>query len=193
MATIGGVLSPDSPNSPAYLVGQIADRDREAFDQFYDRFASLVYSLAMRMLRVSSDAEDVLQEVFVQVWNQASRYNSERGNPEAWLINIARSRAIDKLRSRRRMGESFVSLEDSLQTRLTADVGSPVVETEEKLTVTGVLANLPESQRRVLELAYFEDLSQTEIAARLEEPLGTIKTRMRSGLKLLRDMLKTGR
>jgi RNA polymerase sigma-70 factor, ECF subfamily len=184
-------LSSDSANSPAYLIRQAANQDREAFSQLYDRFSSLVYTLAMRMLRVPSDAEDLLQEVFVQVWHQANRYSEERGRPEAWIINIARSRAIDKLRARRRMEKSFVLTDDPARAESTDNVESSAAESEAKLTMNSALANLPEAQRRVLALAYFEGLSQSEIADRLKEPLGTVKTRMRSGIHRLRDLLGT--
>jgi RNA polymerase sigma-70 factor, ECF subfamily len=184
-------LSSDSANSPAYLIRQAANQDREAFSQLYDRFSSLVYTLAMRMLRVPSDAEDLLQEVFVQVWHQANRYSEERGSPEAWIINIARSRAIDKLRARRRMEKSFVLTDDPARAESTDNVESSAAESEAKLTMNSALANLPEAQRRVLALAYFEGLSQSEIADRLKEPLGTVKTRMRSGIHRLRDLLGT--
>jgi RNA polymerase sigma-70 factor (ECF subfamily) len=143
------------------------------------------------MLRMPSDAEDLLQEVFVQVWHQANRYSEERGSPEAWIINIARSRAIDKLRARRRMEKSFVLTDDPGRAESTENVESSAAESETKLTMNSALANLPEAQRRVLALAYFEGLSQTEIADRLKEPLGTVKTRMRSGIQRLRDILGT--
>jgi RNA polymerase sigma-70 factor (ECF subfamily) len=187
----GNTLGADSLNSPAYLIRQTANQDREAFGQLYDRFSCVVYTLAMRMLRMPSDAEDLLQEVFVQVWHQANRYSEERGSPEAWIINIARSRAIDKLRARRRMEKSFVLTDDPARAESTENVESSAAESETKLTMNSALANLPEAQRRVLALAYFEGLSQTEIADRLKEPLGTVKTRMRSGIQRLRDILGT--
>ena len=143
------------------------------------------------MLRMSSDAEDLLQEVFVQVWHQAHRYSEERGSPEAWIVNIARSRAIDKLRSIRRMERSFVLTDDPAKAESSDDVESSAAESETKLTMNSALANLPEAQRKVLELAYFDGLSQSEIADRLKEPLGTVKTRMRSGIQRLRDLLET--
>jgi RNA polymerase sigma-70 factor (ECF subfamily) len=145
----------------------------------------------MRMLRMSSDAEDLLQEVFVQVWHQANRYSEERGSPEAWIVNIARSRAIDKLRSIRRMERSFVLTDDPAKAESSDNVESSAAESETKLTMNSALANLPEAQRKVLVLAYFDGLSQSEIADRLKEPLGTVKTRMRSGIHRLRDMLGT--
>ena len=187
----GNTLSADSQNSPVYLIRQTANQDREAFSQLYDRFSSLVYTLAMRMLRMSSDAEDLLQEVFVQVWHQANRYSEERGSPEAWIVNIARSRAIDKLRSIRRMERSFILTDDPANAESSDNVESSAAESETKLTMNSALANLPEAQRKVLELAYFDGLSQSEIANRLKEPLGTVKTRMRSGIQRLRDLLET--
>jgi RNA polymerase sigma-70 factor (ECF subfamily) len=143
------------------------------------------------MLRMPSDAEDLLQEVFVQVWHQANRYSEERGSPEAWIINIARSRAIDKLRSIRRMERSFVLTDDPAKAESSDNVESSAAESETKLVMNSALANLPEAQRRVLELAYFDGLSHSEIADRLKEPLGTVKTRMRSGIHRLRDLLGT--
>jgi len=187
----GNTLSADSQNSPVYLIRQTANQDREAFSQLYDRFSSLVYTLAMRMLRMSSDAEDLLQEVFVQVWHQANRYSEERGSPEAWIVNIARSRAIDKLRSIRRMERSFILTDDPAKAESSDNVESSAAESETKLTMNSALANLPEAQREVLVLAYFDGLSQSEIADRLKEPLGTVKTRMRSGIQRLRDLLET--
>lgn len=176
---------------PIALIQQIATQNREAFSQFYDRYSCLVYSLALRMLRAQSDAEDLLQEVFMQVWRQAANYNRDRGTPEAWLINIARSRAIDKLRSIRRMEKSFVLTDDPAKAESGDNVELSASASESKLTMNSALAHLPEAQRRVLELAYFDGLSQTEIADKLKEPLGTVKTRMRTGLQRLRDMLGT--
>lgn len=175
------------------LIQRAAAQDREAFSQLYDRFSSLVFSLAMRMLRARSDAEDLLQEVFMQVWRQAGSYSQERGSPEAWIINIARSRAIDKLRAIRRRDKSFVLTDDPAAAESPDNVESAVGESEAKLAMNSALANLTEAQRRVLELAYFSGLSQTEIAEHLAEPLGTVKTRMRAAIQRLRGILGTQR
>jgi RNA polymerase sigma-70 factor (ECF subfamily) len=174
---------------PTALIQQIAARNRDAFSQFYDRYSPLIYSLCLRMLRAQSDAEDLLQEVFMQVWRQASNYNRERGTPEAWLINMARSRGIDKLRSLRRMEKSFVLTGDPATAESADNVESSASHSEVKLSMNSALANLPATHRRVLELAYFDGLSQTEIAEKLKEPLGTVKTRMRNGIQRLREML----
>jgi len=180
-------------NIAVQLIQRAAAQDREAFSQLYDRFSSLVFSLAMRMLRAQSDAEDLLQEVFMQVWRQAGSYSQERGSPEAWIINIARSRAIDKLRAIRRRDKSFVLTDDPAAAESPDNVESAVGESEAKLAMNSALANLPEAQRRVLELAFFSGLSQTEIAEHLAEPLGTVKTRMRAAIQRLRGILGTQR
>jgi RNA polymerase sigma-70 factor, ECF subfamily len=182
---------PADPTITVDLIRQVANQDRDAFSQLYDRFSSLVFTLAMRMLRARSDAEDLLQEVFVQVWRQAQSYSVQRGSPEAWIINIARSRAIDKIRSIRRMEKSFVLTDDPARAESSDNVESSAAESEARMTMNSALANLPDTQRKVLELAYFDGLTQTEIANRLAEPLGTVKTRMRSGIQRLRDMLGT--
>ena len=176
--------------SAAHLIRQVANQERDAFSQLYDRFSTLVFTLALRMLRARSDAEDLLQEVFVQVWRQAQNYSAERGSPEAWIVNIARSRAIDKIRSIRRMEKSFVLTDDPARAESSENVETAAASSEAKLAMNSALANLPEAQRKVLEMAYFDGLTQTEIAARLKEPLGTVKTRMRSGIQRLREIVR---
>jgi RNA polymerase sigma-70 factor, ECF subfamily len=186
----------DLPDNPILLLQQIASRDRDAFRRFYDRYATLAFTFALRLLGSQSDAEDLVQEVFLQVWRQAQTYSAERGSPEAWLITITRSRAIDKLRSRRRRDMVTLSPDEPLRGTGGAQMEHPTQASEAKLTVQGVLARLPEAQRLVLELAYFDGLTQSEIAARVGEPLGTVKTRMRAGLERLRGFLgaeSTGR
>src|SRR5678815_2240638 len=166
------------------LIQRVANQDREAFSQLYERFSTPVFTLAMRMLKIRSEAEDLLQEVFVQVWRQAQGYSAEQGSPEAWIINIARSLAIDKMRSIRKMGWRFVLADDSARTQLGEHVESWTGGSEVRMVMNSALANLPETQRKVLELAYLDGMTQTEIAERLAEPLGIIKTRMRAGIEL---------
>lgn len=176
----------EAKDESVHLIEKMAAGEREAFGRFYDRFAPLVFSLAMRLLRERSAAEDLLQEVFIQAWSQAKNYSRERGSPEAWIITMTRSRGIDKLRSRRRRDRSFVSNDNPSGPEYAAKVTSGMVESEARLTVHGALAQLPETERAVLELAYFDGLTQSEIAARLGQPLGTVKTRMRAGMERLR-------
>ena len=175
--------------SAADLIERIAGRDRQAFTDLYDRFSPLVYSLALRMLKIRADADDLVQEVFIQLWRQAANYSQDRGSPQAWIVNITRSRAIDKLRANRRTDKNFVPAEDPARAESAVNVESSAAESEVRLTMNTALAALPEQQRRVLELAYFDGLTQTEIAARLAEPLGTVKTRVRSGIQKLREIL----
>jgi RNA polymerase sigma-70 factor, ECF subfamily len=182
-------MTADLPDNPIALLQQIASGDRDAFRRFYDRYASLAFTFALRLLGSQSDAEDLLQEVFLQVWRQAQSYSPERGSPEAWLITMTRSRGIDKLRSLRRRSTSPISPDEPARVESGAQVEPPTEASEAKVMVQGVLARLPETQRMVLELAYFDGLTQSEIATRLAEPLGTVKTRMRAGLERLRGFL----
>ena len=182
-------MAADLLDNPSALLRQIASGDGEAFRRFYDRYAALVFTFAIRLLGSRSDAEDLLQEVFLQVWRQARSYSPERGSPEAWLITITRSRAIDKLRATRRRDIRPLPPDEPTRLEGGTPVAPPTQESEAKLTVQGVLAKLPEAQRVVLELAYFDGLTQSEIAARLSEPLGTVKTRIRAGLERLRGFL----
>ena len=176
-------------DNPIALLQQIVSGDSEAFSRFYDRYASLVFTFALRLLGSRADAEDLLQEVFLHVWRQAQSYNPERGSPEAWLITMTRSRAIDRVRSIRRRDMSPLSPDEPARLEGGTQVAPPTQALEAKLTVQGALTKLPEAQRTVLELAYFDGLTQSEIAARLREPLGTVKTRMRTGLERLRGFL----
>jgi RNA polymerase sigma-70 factor (ECF subfamily) len=179
----------DYSGDPVSLIQQIARGDREAFGHFYDHYAPLVFAFAVRLLRVRADAEDLLQEVFLQAWRQAARYSRDRGSPEAWILTITRSRAIDRLRSMRRRDRGFVPVEELSRTQGGRIEESEVMESEARLTAHAALAGLPETQRKVLELAYFEGLTQLEIAANLGQPLGTVKTRLRDGLRRLRELL----
>jgi len=158
----------------------MAGGDPHALAEVYDLFAGLVNGLAIRILRNRSEAEDVVQEVFVQAWRQAGRFDPRRGSVEAWLCTIARTRALDRLRRRAARRE---------EPGEAAPGATPPPRTEEALAVRKALDTLSGDQRRALELAYYEGLTQTEIAERLGEPLGTIKTRIRTAMIRLRDVL----
>jgi RNA polymerase sigma-70 factor (ECF subfamily) len=179
-----------SSEDVARLLGRIASGDQDAFSRFYDAFASSAFSLIRRILRDPAPAEEVLQEVFWQVWQDASQYDPRRGTPQAWLFMRAKARAIDKLRSIRRRERTFVMPVDEAVTRSSDPAAdSAAGAAESRRTVTGALAGLPAAQRRVIELAFYEGLTQSEISARLGEPLGTVKTRARLGLERLRGAL----
>jgi RNA polymerase sigma-70 factor (ECF subfamily) len=171
-------------------VERMAGGSSEALAELYDRHARPVYSLALRVLQDQGDAEDIVQEVFSQAWRQSSRYDRSRGNVGAWLLTLARSRAIDRLRSRRARPDH--SAEERTLVEF-ADRTTPadlqLVSAEQVTRVRAALDALPMLQRVAIELAYYEGLTHTEIAARLEQPLGTVKTRIRLALIRLRESL----
>ena len=153
----------------------------------------LVYSLALRILGIRADAEDVVQEVFLQVWKRAETYRPDRGSPECWILTIARNRALAKIRAANTMKKGLGIDALPIRRRRTSSRSSgPIVRAESALAVRSALARLPDEQRRVLELAYFDGLTQSEIAARLGEPLGTVKTRIRLGMERLRRLVGGG-
>ena len=177
---VAHVRIPMAHAQAASLIRRLGRGDHQALGEFYDLYAGLVNGLAVRILRDRAEAEDAVQEVFVQVWQQASRFDPARGTPEAWLCTMARSRALDRLRRRSSRRE------DPEQ-----DGGSAThaPRNEEALAVRKALDGLPEDQRRALELAYYEGLTQSEIAEHLSQPLGTVKTRIRAAMIRLRDVL----
>ena len=163
------------------LVARIRAGDQQAMSELYDRYAKVVYAVSLRVLQDAAAAEDVLQDVFLQLWRNPDAFDASRGSLAAWLAVISRHRAIDRLRKRR----PEVDIEDCVI------AGGPDLrdETERALVIEKVrvvLAEMNPEQRKVLELAFFQGLTHTEIAEKTGEPLGTIKTRIRSGLQLLR-------
>jgi len=182
-------LQPEPAQTPdADLLRAIAQRDETALGSLYDRYRLILFGLLVRILGSREEAEDVLQEVFIQVWRRAADFDEQRGKAFTWLVTLARSRAIDRLRQ--------LSARDRLATATAqeapseaSDAAQDAYQAEQKEIVAAALAQLPEEQRQTLLLAYFEGLTQSEIATRLQAPLGTIKTRMRSGMIKLREFL----
>ncbi|HEU4635018.1 MAG TPA: sigma-70 family RNA polymerase sigma factor, partial [Edaphobacter sp.] len=166
------------------LLRRVSDRDASAMTELFDRYGGMVYSVALRVLRDPARAEDLLQDIFLQLWKKPESFVSSRGSLGAWLLVVTRNRAIDVLR-RRRSTESVDDYPLASEGNLASEVERGVMMDR----VRGALTGLPPEQRNVLELAYFEGLSQTEIADRTGNPLGTVKTRMRSGLASLRKAL----
>ena len=171
------------------LLERVARGDEQAFAALFDRYSHILLGLLIRIVGSRAEAEDVLQEVFLQVWQRAGSYNVERGHPFTWLVTVARSRAIDRLRASNARERAVTTAAAQDVTPLTADASDEAVRAEEGERVRQALSAIPEEQRRALLLAYFEGLTQSEIAERLRQPLGTIKTRMRSGMMRLRELL----
>jgi RNA polymerase sigma-70 factor (ECF subfamily) len=164
------------------VVARVRAGDQQALSELYDRYSKLVYSVALRILQDTGAAEDLLQDVFLQLWRKPDAFDSSRGSLAAWLAVIARHRSIDRLRQRR----PETDIEDCVTTSAT-DLGD---ETQRSLMIEKVrvvMNELAPDQRTAMEMAFFEGLTHTEIAEKTGEPLGTIKTRIRSGLQLLRS------
>lgn len=174
----------------ASMIGKVADGDQSALSALLDATSRLVFGLALRILGDRSTAEEVMLDVFTQVWRQADSYDRKRGAPLAWILTIARSRAIDRLRSSKHdhlNSEPVETLSD-----LSASAPSPEENTalaERKKLVRVALSTLAAEQREVIELAYYSGLSHSEIALKLGQPLGTVKTRVRLGMIKLREAL----
>jgi len=180
-------LRPVEPPPEQQILERMARGDGEALRELYDRHARAIYSLAVRILRSQPDAEDIVQEVFTQAWTQAGRYDASRGTVAAWLLMQARSRAIDRLRSRKLRPEGATS---TFETR---DPGegpdAQVMAGEYARRVREALRSLSDPQRTALELAFFEGLTYSQVAEHLNQPIGTVKTRIRQGLLRLKAAL----
>jgi RNA polymerase sigma-70 factor (ECF subfamily) len=177
------------PDRDRSCLDRVRAGDMRALEELYDRHSGLLYSVALRILGRAADAEEVLQEAWLQAWNKAETYDPRRGAVIAWLVTLVRSRAIDRLRSRasRQRVEEAVAADPPAR-----DVEQPPATAEQRLLqqrVSAAMKELGDPQRQVLELAYFGGLSQSEIATRLGAPLGTVKSWTRQGLLRLRELL----
>ena len=177
---MSGPLAPDHKDDGA-LIARMRAGDQSAMADLYDRYSGVVYGVALRVLANTTAAEDVVQEIFLQLWRKPDSFNAERGKLGPWLAVIARNRAIDHLRKR--------PLEDDID-ELPISTGVDLEsDSAQKLAIEkirGVLTQLPQDQRRVLEMAFFEGMTHSEIAGKTGEPLGTVKTRIRNGLLAVR-------
>jgi RNA polymerase sigma-70 factor, ECF subfamily len=182
--------SPAAVDDWLALVGRISNEEQDALAEFYDLTKRQVFGLLLRILNDEGAAEEVLLDVYMQVWRQARHYDVKRGAPQAWVTTIARSRAIDRLRSVKHEVKLKEPLDHSRIASIGCDGVDLVSDAERRKYVRDALDSLPKEQREVIELAYFQGLSQTEISLKLAQPLGTVKTRTRLGLTKLRDTLK---
>jgi RNA polymerase sigma-70 factor (ECF subfamily) len=198
--TLGGetriVTSPPEPpptdaeTRQAELIRDAARGDQQALASLYDATSRTVYGLLLRILRDPATAEEVLFDVYAQVWRQAAAYSRERGKPLAWLTTIARSRAIDRLRRGRQEQHLAAPLDEAMRASVGESVEEGVLAGEVRAVVRAALDALAPEQREVIELAYYGGMSHSEIAAARGLPLGTVKTRTRLGMMRLREMLR---
>ena len=176
------------------LIARIAGQDQLALDALYERYARVVYGLALRMLGDAEHAEDVVQETFWRVWRRGSTFQAGRGPATGWIFGIAHNLSIDELRRQRARPNQVYETEDAPVLREMVDEGMDVagaaVESERRRLIERALGQISAEQRQAIELAYFGGLSQSEIAERLQSPIGTVKTRIRLGLRRLREVLQ---
>lgn len=182
-----------SASDDGKVLQRMAAHDEAALGEFYDRWNPLVHAVVLRILRQREDVEDVVEEVFWQAWRQADRYQTTRGSVQTWLLTIARSRALDRVRSLNRLREDSIEGEEGEFVSQLASTGDPAMDVESgerRALVIAALDTLPAEQRQALEMGYFGGFSQSEIAERTGQPLGTIKTRMRLAMQKLREHLQ---
>ncbi|HEX5322401.1 MAG TPA: sigma-70 family RNA polymerase sigma factor [Capsulimonadaceae bacterium] len=172
------------------LARRLKNRDPRAMAELYDRYGRIAFALILRIVRNEGAAEDLVQETFIRVWNRVHAFDHEKGALGPWVLAVARNRAIDYLRSvEARLEKNALELDKLEQPGLFMNVDNTVLNIDRVRQLRGAFEKLTPNQRLVLELAYYEGLSQTEMAERLKQPLGTVKTWVRTALKLLRDEL----
>jgi RNA polymerase sigma-70 factor (ECF subfamily) len=173
------------------LIGRLQRRDPQALAELYDRYGRLAYSLILRVVRDTGVAEDLVQETFLRVWNRVQGFDADKGSIGPWLLAVARNRAIDYLRSTTGRARNSLELDATDHPALYNDMEKDLLVSDKARRIKAAMLKLSPNQREVIELAYFEGLSQTEMAARMGQPLGTVKTWVRTALKNLRDELGT--
>ncbi len=177
-------VSADVAAADALLLDRVRENDQNAMAAIFDRYAGMVYSVALRVLKDTGDAEDVMQEIFFQLWKKPGLYAQERGSLGAWLLVVARNRAIDLIRRRKPTDSA-----DEVVLISHLDLESETTRQVTMEKVRGILNGMPPQQQNLLQMAYFEGLSHTEIATKTGDPLGTVKTRIRAALVNLRQAL----
>jgi RNA polymerase sigma-70 factor (ECF subfamily) len=178
--------------SDVLLVARCAEGDESALAELYDRFGRPAYALALRIVRDASQAEDVVQEAFLDLWRTAERFDPSRSRPGTYLLTFVHRRAVDLIRREQARPQRGGDVDDVAARATADDIPAALVASEQGATVRRALAGLPPPQRQVLELAYFNGLSQSEIAEQIGEPLGTVKSRTHVALSRLRELLGEG-
>ncbi|WNZ26465.1 sigma-70 family RNA polymerase sigma factor [Leptolyngbya sp. NK1-12] len=185
------MAAPSSPESA--IIERIAQQDQIALSELYDRYARVIYAVAYKSLNSVEESEEVVLDVFAQVWRIASQYKPEKGRVDTWLFMLARSRILDRLRSLQRVSKKTMASVEAAQIQFNQHTVDPVEDAligERRTQVLAALEQLPVEQRQAIELAYYSGLSHSEIAAATGLSLGTVKTRIRLGLTKLRDRLE---
>jgi RNA polymerase sigma-70 factor (ECF subfamily) len=173
------------------LAARLQAREPEALRELYDKYGRLAYSVIFRVVRNAAAAEDLTQETFLRVWNRMAGFDAQRGSLGPWVLTVARNRAIDYVRSiDGRMSQNAIELTGAESPALFLDMESVILNTQRAKLLQAAFQRLSDHQRTVIELAYFEGLSQTEMAGRLGQPLGTVKTWVRSALRQLREEME---
>ena len=174
------------------LLARITKRERAAFEQLYTRYSNILYATAMKFLKEDADAQDVVQDVFIQTWDKAKLYDPAKGKPLTWALTMTRNRSIDRIRAIQRRSR----LRDDFEKETVADESAGIREalsgvdaSERTQILRDAVGRLSPEQRKVIDLAFFGGLTQSEIADRLGEPLGTVKARARRGLMKLKELL----
>jgi RNA polymerase sigma-70 factor (ECF subfamily) len=173
------------------LVARLQRRDPQALGELYDRYGRLTYALILRVVRDAGIAEDLVQETFLRVWNRVQGFDAQKGSIGPWLLAVARNRAIDYLRSAGGRERNALEFEETDHPALYTDMERDLLNSDQTRRVKQAMQKLSANQRQVIELAYFEGLSQTEMAEKMGQPLGTVKTWVRTALQTLRQELGT--
>ena len=183
------LLALRATEADAALIVRLQRREPQALAELYDRYGRLAYGLILRVVRDTGIAEDLVQETFLRVWNRVQGFDAQKGAIGPWLLAVARNRAIDYIRSAGGRERNTVEFEETDHPSLYTDMEPDILASDKARIVKAAVEKLSSHQRQVIELAYFEGLSQTEMAERMGQPLGTVKTWVRAALKTLRDEL----
>jgi len=193
LATHAPVVDPGEPTDLELMRG-IQEEDPEALSKLYDRYNGILKALILRVIHNESEADDLLQEIFMEIWNQARNFSAQKGKPLGWMVTLARRRAIDGLRKKQAYARAEERLQSETEQQPEAWVHNATQEEisfgDTRVLVRKVINNLPPAQQEAIELAFFRGMSQREIAANTNTPLGTVKTRLELGLKKIYDGLK---
>lgn len=188
-ATINTIFNNTGQSSDADLLSRISNHDEVALALLYEQYRTILFGLLIRILNDRAEAEDILQEVFVQIWQQAQNFDRERGKPFTWIVTMTRSRAIDRLRFLKTRTRTIERVKAGKPLCTDSKIEQNLILRRRQKLVRAALTQLPENQRSLLLMAYFDGYSQTEIAESTNIPLGTVKTRMRVGITKLRETL----